>query len=45
MDIWHDEVTEPIGGGWPVIEVGTNAPVDVMALVDHIRAEAGKAAS
>jgi hypothetical protein len=45
MEIWHDQVTEPIGGGWPVIEVGTNAPVDVMAVVDHIRAQAGEAAS
>jgi predicted kinase len=45
MEIWHDEVTEPIGGGWPVIEVGTNAPVDVMAVVDYIRIEAGEAAS
>jgi hypothetical protein len=45
MEIWLDQVTEPIGGGWPVIEVGTNAPVDVMAVVDHIRAQAGEAAS
>jgi len=27
--IWHDEVSEPVDGGWPVVEIDTNAPVDL----------------
>jgi predicted kinase len=36
-EIWNDEVTEPIAGGWPVLEVNTDAPVDVAAVVRFIR--------
>jgi hypothetical protein len=42
-EIWHDEVTEPVGGGWPVIEVDTNVPVDVAQVLDRVRAAAADA--
>ena len=32
-ELWNEEVSEPVAGGWPVIEVDTNAPVDVDALI------------
>ncbi len=37
-ELWNGEVTEPVAGGWPVIEVDTNRPVDlttVMALIER----------
>jgi predicted kinase len=36
-EIWNDDVSEPVAGGWPVIEVDTNQQVDVDAVVDSIR--------
>jgi AAA domain len=32
-DILHGEVTEPVAGGWPVLEVETGEPVNVAAVV------------
>ena len=37
-DLWHAEVTEPVAGGWPVLEVETATPVDLDALVARVRA-------
>jgi len=42
-ELWNDEVAQPVAGGWPVIEVDTNAPVDVKPLIVRIRAAAGLA--
>ena len=36
-DLWNAEVSEPVAGGWPVIEVDTMTPVDVDAVVQAIR--------
>jgi len=36
-ELWHDEVSEPVAGGWPLIEVDTTGPVDVRALVRQVR--------
>ncbi len=36
-ELWNDEVAEPVAGGWPVLEVDTNGPVDVAAVVDFVR--------
>ena len=36
-ELWNDEVAEPVAGGWPVLEVDTNRPVDVAAVVAAIR--------
>jgi hypothetical protein len=30
--LWNDEVAEPGGGGWPVLEVDTAGLVDVTSL-------------
>jgi predicted kinase len=40
-ELWNDEVARPVAGGWPVLEVGTNDPVDVPPLTARIRAAAG----
>ncbi len=37
-ELWTDETSEPIAGGWPVIEVDTSSPVEVEALAAEIRA-------
>jgi len=37
-ELWNDEVAEPVSGGWPVLEVDTNAPVDVAEVLAHVRA-------
>ena len=36
-DLWNDDVAAPVSGGWPLIEVDTNDPVDVSAVVAFIR--------
>ncbi len=40
-ELWNDEISEPMAGGWPVIEVGTNSPVDPGTVVSLIRAAVG----
>lgn len=39
-ELRNDEVTQPVAGGWPVIEVSTDSPVDVNLLTARIRAVA-----
>jgi predicted kinase len=36
-ELWHDEVTEPVAGGWPLLEVDTNVPVDVANVLAFVR--------
>jgi predicted kinase len=36
-ELWTGETTEPIAGGWPVIEVDTTTAVDIAALAARIR--------
>jgi GrpB-like predicted nucleotidyltransferase (UPF0157 family) len=36
-ELWNDEIAEPVAGGWPVLEVDTNGPVDVAGLVTSVR--------
>jgi hypothetical protein len=36
-ELWNEEVAEPVAGGWPVIEVDTNHPVDVAEVVVVVR--------
>ncbi|MGO8860200.1 MAG: hypothetical protein ACLQRH_05425 [Acidimicrobiales bacterium] len=36
-ELWLDDVADPISGGWPVIEVDTNRPVDISELNLTIR--------
>lgn len=35
--LWNHEVSEPVNGGWPLLEVDTNTPVDVPALARRLR--------
>ena len=37
-ELWNDEVAEPVAGVWPVIEVRTDRPVDLDALLVAVRA-------
>jgi predicted kinase len=37
-ELWNDEVAEPVGGGWLVLEADTNQPVDVDEVVLRIKA-------
>jgi predicted kinase len=36
-ELWNDEVAEPVGGGWEVIEVDTNRAVDVESVLGAVR--------
>jgi len=36
-ELWNDEVGEPVAGGWPLLEVATDRPVDILQLVALIR--------
>lgn len=35
-ELWNDEVAEPVAGGWPLLEVDTNTPVDITAVVQFV---------
>lgn len=36
-ELWNDEVSQPVSGGWPMVEVDTNTPVDVDPVVAFVR--------
>jgi predicted kinase len=36
-ELWNDEVAEPVAGGWPVLEIDTNRPVETDAVVQAVR--------
>jgi predicted kinase len=36
-ELWNDEVSEPVAGGWPVLEVDTTKPPDVAEVAAFIR--------
>jgi predicted kinase len=40
-DLWDDDVSQPVAGGWPVLEVDTSRPVDVDAVVAFVRQATG----
>lgn len=35
-ELWNDEVSEPVAGGWPLIEVDTNRPVDATEVLRFV---------
>jgi predicted kinase len=37
-ELWNDEVGQPVAGGWPVVAVDTDRPVDLGMLLEQIRA-------
>lgn len=36
-ELWNDEVSEPVAGGWPILEVDTTGSIDVPQIVRRIR--------
>jgi predicted kinase len=36
-ELWNDEVSEPVAGGWPLLEIDTTEPTDVPDIVRRIR--------
>lgn len=36
-ELWNPELREPVAGGWPVLEVDTNEPVDLDAVLAFLR--------
>ena len=36
-ELWNDEVAEPVAGGWPVLEVDTNQPVDLAGVLRFVQ--------
>ena len=41
-DLWHPEVNGPVAGGWPVVEVDTDLPVDMAVLLDRLGVAVGR---
>ena len=41
-ELWNEEVAQPVAGGWPVIEIDTNGPVELGPLATRVRAVARK---
>jgi len=37
-EIWNEENAQPIAGGWPVLQVDTNTPVDIEVVLARITA-------
>lgn len=37
-ELWNDEVSEPVAGPWPLIEVDTSRPVEIAALLAAVEA-------
>jgi predicted kinase len=35
-ELWNDDTLQPVGGGWPVLELDTSEPVDLDALVQAV---------
>ena len=40
-ELWNEEIAEPVAGGWAVLEVDTNCPIDIAAVVRDIRRVSG----
>jgi predicted kinase len=36
-ELWHDDVVQPVAGGWPLTVVDTNQPVDIGSVLHDIR--------
>ncbi len=43
-ELWGEEASQPVGGGWPVVEVDTNAPVDLASMLKQVEAALAGAA-
>jgi predicted kinase len=38
-ELWNDEVSEPVAGGWALLEVNTEEPVDIGPVMQFIRCQ------
>ncbi|UFN45179.1 AAA family ATPase [Nocardioides okcheonensis] len=36
-ELWNEQISEPVAGGWPVLEVDTNSAVDVPFVTRRLR--------
>ena len=36
-ELWNDQVAEPVAGAWPLLEVDTESPVDIAAVVRFVQ--------
>jgi len=36
-ELWNDELAEPVAGPWPLLEIDTESPVDIAAVVRFVR--------
>lgn len=36
-ELWDEDISNPVAGGWPVVEVDTNGPLDAAALLGRLR--------
>ena len=36
-ELWNDEVAEPVAGGWPLLDLDTNHPVDIGEVARFVR--------
>lgn len=36
-ELWNDKNSEPVAGGWSVVEVGTNTPADPTVIAARVR--------
>ena len=41
-ELWNDEVSAPVAGGWPVLELDTSTAVDVAALAAEVERLLGR---
>ncbi len=39
-ELWNPGVAEPVAGGWPVVEIDTNTPVELSAAIVALRSAA-----
>ncbi|HEY7071510.1 MAG TPA: hypothetical protein VH479_15385 [Acidimicrobiales bacterium] len=39
-ELWNDEVSEPVAGGWPLVDVDTTGSVDLAQVVRSVRESA-----
>jgi len=38
-ELWNDEVSEPVAGGWPLLELDTDQPVDLERVLRFVRGQ------
>lgn len=44
-ELWNEQISEPVAGGWPVLEVDTNTAVDIQLVARRLRQVLGTSAA